>query len=58
MGRQPVVNDVKPMTRRGTSRPGHLAVSCWCEKFYVSVPEADVLAGRTASCGRPNCAPG
>lgn len=28
---------------------------CWCCATYLFVPRADVLAGRTESCGSPNC---
>jgi hypothetical protein len=34
-----------------------LAVTCWCESTVVHVRRADLLAGRTASCGNPHCTP-
>lgn len=38
-----------------TTSDGDLWVTCWCETEIVAVPAADVLAGRTASCGRNGC---
>lgn len=32
-----------------------LLTTCWCETSYLLVPAADVIAGRTRSCGRDNC---
>ena len=32
-------------------------VTCWCERGYVHVPVAWIVAGRTAECGRPDCWP-
>lgn len=32
-----------------------LAVECWCQATTVGVPQADVLAGLTRSCGAPAC---
>lgn len=34
-----------------------LAVTCWCEAVVLHVPSVEIAAGRTASCGRPNCHP-
>jgi len=36
---------------------GYLAVTCWCEAAYAFVPEAEILAGRTISCGHWRCHP-
>ena len=36
-------------------RPGWLGVTCWCQRLYVLVPSGHVRAGRTRSCGRPDC---
>lgn len=36
------------------SRSGRLLVTCWCEASFVSIDRAEVLAGRTGSCG-PDC---
>jgi hypothetical protein len=35
-----------------------LVVTCWCEQSYVGVSPADVLNGRTGSCGAPGCEAG
>jgi hypothetical protein len=34
-----------------------LLVSCWCERQYVEVAHADVLAGLTDTCGHRHCHP-
>lgn len=34
---------------------GGLGVLCWCEATVVKVPPSVVQAGRTGSCGRPQC---
>lgn len=39
----------------GVALDGRLLVSCWCEKDRLLVPPGDVLAGRTAACGRSGC---
>lgn len=46
-----------PVMRNPLARvpPDHLAVLCWCDRFMVAVPKAAVMAGRTATCGRPDC---
>lgn len=56
--------DLWPDWNPGTSRlssvtllAGHLLVACWCAKDYVDVPQTEVLACRTASCGRRACQP-
>ena len=38
-----------------TPERGLLAASCWCQRAIVAVTPAEVLAGKTASCGRPAC---
>ncbi len=40
----------------GSTHDGRLAAACWCEHGFVLVTPADVLNGRTGSCGRPDCA--
>lgn len=37
--------------------PGTMPVTCWCEDAIVLVPEADIIAGRTHSCGLDACTP-
>lgn len=37
--------------------PDDMLVTCWCEATFVHMPAADIAAGRTASCGRPDCHP-
>lgn len=39
----------------GAAPSGYLAVNCWCEASIVGVTKADLLAGRTGSCGRHGC---
>lgn len=41
--------------RQGIPVTPTLQVRCWCDRSYVSVPTAEVRAGRTRSCGRPAC---
>lgn len=36
-------------------RTGELAVTCWCEARIVYVNPEAVQAGRTGSCGLPEC---
>ena len=48
---------------RGSTPPLSLAgakvlrTPCWCEAKRKLIPAADVAAGRTWSCGRPDCQP-
>lgn len=35
----------------------YLKTMCWCDTRIVSVPTADVRAGRTRSCGLWSCRP-
>ena len=37
------------------SRRDELPTTCWCESAMVFVPRADVLAGRTRTCGLDGC---
>lgn len=54
----PPNHDRKPARRLVVfSNPERLAVDCWCRAEVVSVPQADVMACLTASCGRPECQP-
>jgi len=34
---------------------GYVIATCWCDRLPVHVTLADVLAGRTYSCGMPGC---
>jgi hypothetical protein len=34
---------------------GRFPCACWCEAGYVVVSHADLLDGRTYSCGREGC---
>lgn len=34
---------------------GCLDAACWCEARVIAVPADLVRAGRTRSCGRPDC---
>lgn len=36
---------------------GKLPVVCWCQAAVVKVLVDDVRAGRTHSCGKPECTP-
>jgi hypothetical protein len=36
---------------------GCLPVQCWCQADVVKVSVEDIRAGRTASCGQPDCRP-
>ena len=42
-------------TRVPVDRNGPLRVTCWCEAAVVTVPAAEVRAGRTRSCRRSDC---
>lgn len=39
----------------GQHRDGSLDCLCWCQRSIVRVQPADVLAGRTLSCGTNRC---
>lgn len=36
-------------------RDGTLPVECWCRAEIVDVPQPEVMACRTRSCGRSRC---
>lgn len=36
---------------------GSLRVLCWCGREQLKVPTEQVAAGKTGSCGRPECRP-
>jgi hypothetical protein len=44
-----------PTHRLMTTPKDHLAVECWCRVDIVHVPQSEVTACRTRSCGRPGC---
>lgn len=35
-----------------------LVAVCHCERYTAEIPPADVVAGRTFSCGSPTCGSG
>jgi hypothetical protein len=45
------------IARHDLLREGQLLVTCWCESALVAVPDMDVRAGRTYSCGLVRCTP-
>lgn len=46
-----------PNTEAHIAADGLLASRCWCDTMIVRVTPADVLNGRTLSCGADRCGP-
>lgn len=44
-----------PPVYRRAQDDGWLAVDCWCRTHTVSVPQQEVMATLTRSCGLPEC---
>lgn len=49
------INDLEPAAWRPVD--GRLPAQCWCQAEVVKVPVDDIRAGRTATCGDPDCRP-
>lgn len=52
----PTPRNTAVMAERIGAPLGLLPCTCWCEQSLVLIAPSDVRAGRTSSCGRPECA--
>ena len=49
------VRAARSRSARHATDLGMLLADCWCGTDQILVPQADVLACRTDTCGRPHC---